>query len=379
MSFLPLYITELYGSDGTVMLWAGLAAGAAPLAAAFFGPFWSLKACRWGPKAVTAIILLCLSLSLAAVSLAEKGWQILAFRLVQGMAGSIEPILLSAISMYIREEWISEKMGYFQAALVTGVILGPLAGGGLVDYAGTRHGFLLLSLIPFFCFLLVGLRFPSIRYSGGAGRNHFTVRNLLCFLRIPSLRRLAGIQALCNMGITAMGPVLPLYIREMEGVSDGNAAVLSGFVLFLCGMGSALSSFLSGKILKRFTPALVLGEAAFFISLTFCLQRESDSFLFYLGCWGLTGLGMGMTAPSVNTMIAKSVPHEERCRVFGALSPLFSLSNGAGPLCSGFMTMFFGYEGAFLFSAGAFCLAGCLAVRLQHGMAERNGSSPCGS
>lgn len=87
MSFLPLFLAELYGSDSSVMLWAGLAAGMAPLAAAFSAPFWSLGACRWGPKRVMTAILLCLSLSLAFVSMAEKGWQVLAFRFLQGMAG----------------------------------------------------------------------------------------------------------------------------------------------------------------------------------------------------------------------------------------------------------------------------------------------------
>lgn len=364
MSFLPLFLAELYGSDSSVMLWAGLAAGMAPLAAAFSAPFWSLGACRWGPKRVMTAILLCLSLSLAFVSMAEKGWQVLAFRFLQGMAGGMEPVLLSAISMLIREERISEKMGYFQAALVTGVIFGPLLGGSLSDLAGSRRAFLLLSLIPLACFLMVWFHFPSIHYTGRRTWDSLSIKELFHFLKQPPLRTLAAVQVLCNMGITSMGLVLPLYIRHMESVRDGNAAALAGMVLFLCGTGSALSSFLAGKLLKRFSPMLVLGEAAFFISLSFCLQREMGLLPFYMACWCFTGLGMGLVAPSVNTMIAKSVSRKERCRVFGSLSPLFLLANGAGPFCSGFVTMIYGYEGAFLFSASTFCLAGCLAVHM---------------
>lgn len=363
MSFLPLFLAELYGSDSSVMLWAGLAAGMAPLAAAFSAPFWSLGACRWGPKRVMTAILLCLSLSLAFVSMAEKGWQVLAFRFLQGMAGGMEPVLLSAISMLIREERISENMGYFQAALVTGVIFGPLLGGSLSDLAGSRRAFLLLSLVPLTCFTMVWFFFPTIRYMGRGSSNVSTGKGLFYFLKIPSMRFLAAIQVLCNMGITAMGPVLPLYIGHMEG-AGGNEAFLAGMAVFLCGVGSVFSSLLAGKLLKRCSPVLVLGQAAFFISLSFCLQREVTALPLFLACWGFTGLGMGLVAPSANTMIAGTVPREERGRVFGVLSPLFLLANGAGPLCSGLMTMVFGYEGAFLFSASAFSLAGCAAVHL---------------
>lgn len=217
MSFLPLFLAELYGSDSSVMLWAGLAAGMAPLAAAFSAPFWSLGAGRWGPKRVMTAILLCLSLSLAFVSMAEKGWQVLAFRFLQGMAGGMEPVLLSAISMLIREERISENMGYFQAALVTGVIFGPLLGGSLSDLAGSRRAFLLLSLVPLTCFTMVWFFFPTIRYMGRGSSNVSTGKELFYFLKIPSMRFLAAIQVLCNMGITAMGPVLPLLSATWKG------------------------------------------------------------------------------------------------------------------------------------------------------------------
>lgn len=364
MSFLPLFLAGLYGSDRSVMFWAGLAAGISPLAAALFAPLWSIGACRWGPKGVMTVILLLLSLSLAFVSQAGKGWQVLVFRFLQGMAGGMEPVLLAAISILTREERISEKMGYFQAALVMGVIFGPLLGGGLFDYAGSRRAFLLLSLIPLVCLMMVWLFFPAIHYTGRRASDSLSIKELFHFLKRPPLRTLAAVQMLCNMGITSMGPVLPLYIGHIESVRDGSAAALAGMALFLCGIGSALSSFLAGKLLKRFSPMLVLGEAAFFISLSFCLQREMSLLSFYMACWCLIGLGMGLVAPSVNTMIVKSVSREERCRVFGALSPLFLLANGAGPLCSGLMTMVFGYEGAFLFAASAFSLAGCAAVHL---------------
>lgn len=68
--------------------------------------------------AVTLIAFLC------AVS--TSPWQVFIFRLLQGLVGGFVPIGLSVIASVSPEEETSRTLGYFQAAMVSGIMFGLL-------------------------------------------------------------------------------------------------------------------------------------------------------------------------------------------------------------------------------------------------------------
>ena len=53
---------------------------------------------------------------------------------------------------------------------------------------------------------------------------------------------MVGIQFLCNFGITGIGPILPLYIKDMLGGGSEIIATIVGIIIFLAGGASALCS-----------------------------------------------------------------------------------------------------------------------------------------
>ena len=132
MSFLPLFLSELGITDpGEAAFWAGIIIGVTPFMIAFSAPFWSIQADRRGPKTVMSIVLIAVVLSSFFSGITTAPWQLLLLRTLQGLVGGFVPIGLSIVVSVTPEEKTSWSMGYFQAAMVMGIMFGPLLGGAL--------------------------------------------------------------------------------------------------------------------------------------------------------------------------------------------------------------------------------------------------------
>lgn len=130
-------------------------------------------------------------------------------------------------------------------------------------------------------------------------------------MKIPRVRIMTFMQFLCNFGITGIGPILPLYIKQMMGSSTELVATVVGFIIFISGGCSAVMSLNVGRLTEYIRPHRILVGATFFVGFTFLMQYLMTT-VTGLGVWrGITGLGMGLIAPCTNTLIAKSVPLEK--------------------------------------------------------------------
>ena len=130
MAFLPLFLSQIGITDsGEAAFWSGILTAVTPLTLAISSPFWSLEAKKRGAKPVMVMILLVVAVSATLCSFTNSPWQLLVLRTAQGLAGGFIPIGLSIVTEITPEEKTSWAMGFFQAALVAGTMLGPLAGG----------------------------------------------------------------------------------------------------------------------------------------------------------------------------------------------------------------------------------------------------------
>lgn len=364
MAFLPLFLSRIGVNDGgEAAFWSGILTAVTPLTLAVSSPFWSLEAQRRGAKPVMTMILLAVALSAFLCSFTTSPWQLLVLRTVQGLAGGFVPIGLSIVTSITPEEKTSWSMGLFQAALVGGTMLGPLAGGIVADVFGYRVPFLFFAILLVLCALATKIFLPSMKKETENKNNEkreSMLEQILYFIKIPQFRVLAALQFLCNFGITGMGPIFPLYLENMVGGKASAIASLVGFLIFLSGAADAVSSLSVGVITQRFNMKKVLFVSIIFVGLTFIFQYIMTT------VWGLgffrtvTGLGIGIIMPITNTLIAQAVPAEKRSIVFGVVSSISMLGNVAGPASSGMLAMCFGYASVFHLTALAFFIGAIL-------------------
>lgn len=362
VSFIPLFLSEIGITDpGEAAFWAGLISGVTPFMIAFSAPFWSLQADRRGPKFVMSIILTSVSLSALGCAFVTSPVQILALRTIQGLVGGFVPIGLAIVAGVTPEEKTSWAMGYFQAAMVMGIMFGPLVGGMIADFLGYRMPFVAFAALSLLCLVAVWLFLPPLPGKTGK-KKESAVKEMLFFLKIPRVRLMTFMQFLCNFGITGIGPILPLYVKDMAGGTTDMVATVVGFIIFIAGGASALASLNVGNMTSRFKIHRILIGATLFVGFTFIMQYMMNSVIGLGFFRGVTGLGMGLIAPCTNTILAKSVPPDKRTIVFGTVSSIFLMGNVAGPVFSGALAMSFGYASVFWSTAAAFIGAALLLV-----------------
>lgn len=365
LSFIPLFIQDLGVADqGAAATWAGLVAGVTPLMVALSAPFWSRKAHQYGPKPIMMAILITLGLATLAAAFAQSPGQLLVCRTIQGLVGGYVPIGLLIITWMVPEDHVDWAMGTYQASLVMGLVMGPLMGGLVADHFGYRAPFVFFALVAGLCLLALWAFLPSIPGKGKQEATNSTLGNLKYFLGIKRVRILVFMQFLCNFGLTGIGPILPLYIKNYMSVDPNLIATIVGLIIFSAGIASAIASFNVGRISHRFPRRSILMVATLGVGFTFILQ-----YLMW-DIWGLgffralTGIFMGLVMPVANVLIGQAVIRDKRGLVFGAVSSVVMMGNVVGPFASGLIANIFGYSAVFWTTALAF-FAACYLISRQ--------------
>lgn len=362
-SFLPLFLGEIGVHDaGEVAFWAGLISGVTPLMVAITSPYWAMQAEKRGAKYIMILILGLVTVITLLCSLTTSPWQVLVLRVFQGMVGGFIAIGLSVVSSVAPTDQTTRALGYFQASMVMGVMVGPLAGGVIADIFGYRAPFIFFALSSFICMVVLWIYMPNFEGHKAEKRTMSFKADLLYFTKIPVIRIMAGMQFLCNFGITGIAPILPLYIRDFMGVDAGILATVVGVIIFSAGGMSATCSLSVGKITAVFAMRKVLVAATFLAGITFILQYLMSD-IWSLGFFrAMTGVGLGLIMPLANTYVAQGVPADKRNAAFGVISSASMMGNVIGPICTGFFAMFFGYGFVFLSTAFVFLLIGVILV-----------------
>lgn len=358
VSFIPLYLSELGLHDqGEAAMWAGIISGVTPLMVAVSAPYWSLQANKRGPKKVLMAILATLSIAVFLSGLVETPTQLFILRILQGLVGGFVPIGLAVITQFTPEEKLPSAMGMFQAALVMGLVFGPLLGGLSADIMGYRMPFFLFSAVSALCFLAIACLMPNVEFEYKVSNNESQFSLMKYFLSIPQVRILVGLLFLSNFGITGIGPILPLYIKHYMTVPSEYVATIVGIIIFGAGLLSALASLSIARITKLVGMERILVVMTFAVAVFFVLQYYMPH------VWGLgiarslTGFFIGFITPIANTLVSRSVPAERRGIVFGTLSSLVMMGNVLGPVSSGIIANWFGYGAVFWTTAAIFLVA----------------------
>lgn len=365
VAFIPLFLTSELGvtDPGEAAFWAGLISGVTPFFVAIAAPFWSMQADRRGPRFALSMILLILGVVIAWMYFTRSPVELLILRMIQGMSGGFVAVGMSLVMNVTPKKQLTWAMGAFQASMVMGVMFGPLVGGMIADTLGYRMPFVIFCALSFLCLVAVRLMVPKQIGLEQARKKEPFMKQLSYFMKNPVVRLMVMLQFLCNCGMTGIGPILPLYIKEMMGGDAMAVATIVGIIIFIAGATSVTSSLNVSRLVQRISMPKILIFASLVTGVNFILQYLMPE-VWTLGFMrGLTGFSLGMIMPLANTILAQAVPAEKRTMVVGFSTSFALMGNVAGPMASGAIAMQWGYGMVFWSTAFCFFLAAMVIYR----------------
>ncbi|MFC5649588.1 MDR family MFS transporter [Paenibacillus solisilvae] len=314
------------------------------------------------PVFITGIVIFLLGSILCG--LATSMIMLVIFRLIQGLgAGAVQPIGVTIVGdMYTMQER-AKIQGFFSSVFGISSILGPLAGGLIVQYTHWSWIFWInvplgiLSIIGIILFLNEGVEKQkrSIDYAG-SGLFFVSITSLMIVLiqggvkwswTSPQIGALLLVFALGAVFFfkweqKALEPMMPLDIWKnrfiatanaatftsgalvigissflptyMQGVM-GHSAIVAGFTLTVMTVGWPTAAFAASHLIMKIgvRPTAVLGGIATFTGSLFFLTLDPSKGAIWAGMGSfIIGIGMGLTSNTFMTSIQNSVDWQKR-------------------------------------------------------------------
>ncbi len=333
----------------------------------FTAPLWGRLSDRVGRRPVLMASMLASASAYLWFGAANALWMLFAARALAGAcAGNI-----AAAQAYIADVTTPENrakgMGLIGAAFGLGFIVGPALGGflagndpAIADLARPAWLAAALSLAAL-CGVIVLLResLPPER-RGGAARGR--IGAILGALRRPVLARLILTFFLVILAFAGMESTFALWAMRQFGWGPGQV----GYVFAYVGVLSAvLQGGLIGRLTNRFgEERLLIAGLVLIAGGLVVLAATRDIPLLAIAVTGLA-LGMGLTQPSLNSLISRRAGSTEQGEVLGVSQSVGSLARVLGPAAAGALFGELGRASPFLW--GAVLVAGAWLVALSIG------------
>lgn len=166
-------------------------------------------------------------------------------------------------------------------------------------------------------------------------------------------------------GFTLVMPFLPLYIRQLGVVDDGEIALWTGVTLGVTPGLTALCAPFWGRVADRFGHKLMVERAllSFVVIMAAMAYATRPWHLFALRA--ALGLFAGYGALTLS-MAARSVPRDRMPQAIGAVQTAQRLGPALGPVIGGLLAPLVGLRNAFLVSAVFYGIAFGLVLVLYH-------------
>jgi MFS family permease len=361
LPFLPLYVEELGVRDhAAIVQWSGIAYGATFFAAAFVAPIWGRLGDLYGRKLMLVRAAIGMTIAISLMGLAQTVWQLVALRLVVGLAGgyaSGSMVLVAAQTPKERSAW---ALGTLSAGIMAGNLVGPLIGGILPQLIGIRMTFMLAGGLIFIAFLATIFLIRETKRSGkrkqAAGKHGFA--GLENKGPVAAMLATGMLLMFANMSIE---PIITVYVAQL--ISDqSNVTFVAGLVMSAAALGSVLSASRLGRLADRIGhwPVIIgtLGvSSVLLIPQAFVTESWQLIVLRFL-----MGLALGGLLPCITSVIRHNVPDGMTGSILGLSISSQYVGQVAGPVAGGFVGGHIGMPAVFLgtcvlMAAGAlFCL-----------------------
>lgn len=332
--FLPIFLLQI-GVHEHIEMWSGLIFSSAFFAGAIATPFWGSMADKYGRKPMIIRAGIALFVIYTLMAFVTNPYQILALRLLQGLLSGFIPGAITLIGTNTPSDKVGYALSLISSASATGMILGPLLGGGMAELVGNRWAFACAGIFVFFATILIIFWVKEENFKPSKDKASIKRDFKVALSNRPFLVVLI-LTLVVSCSIMTIEPILPLYIAKLGGTSN-YAVLLTGFVISLPGFASALFAPIWGRWADKvgFQRVLFIGLLGGGIgTLAQILFTHILGFSIIRFVYGIFFCAV---YPALNGLVVKSTPDEFRGRAFGLNQTSNQIGGMIGPIIGGFL------------------------------------------
>lgn len=310
-AFTPLFLEQLAVPPAQIPTWTGLFGALGFVLGIPLLPFWAVWADRYGRKLIIARSAYVEAVMFVIAALSVNVWMLAFARFLTGFVLGNTGVMLAAQAETTPRARLGTAIALISAGPVLGQALGPALGGQLVESLGIRT---LLAIDAGLTALMALVLTVVLREERRPTTNHGSVWSSIqaagrAIVGQPLVVRLFVIDFLVVMGVTMIGPFVPLRIGQLY--QGEHLASTIGWVLTTTGLAMAITTALWGRLSDRIGFLPVLRFTVFGVGAALVGQAVSSS-LWGFGGWRLAqGLVQGGTSATIIALIALRV-HEDR-------------------------------------------------------------------
>ena len=369
MPFLPLYFEQLGVHDpAAIAVWSGLSLGVTPAVTAAMAPLWARLALRYGRKLMVARSLISFVIIMAMMGLVTEPWQVFALRGIQGFFAGYGPIALTMAAESAPPDQIATAIGWVQTAQRLGPALGPVLGGSLAQAIGIRSTFFVSAGVYMLAFLLVLVGYRESRTHRLAEPNETASRvTFRALTGVPHFVLLMATVFGLQVVDRSLGPILPLYLRELGFAAD-RVPMLSGILFTITAGAAAIGNQTSQGLLQWRPAGFLVPMMAAFAAGAAVVFGASAPFSVLVAAAVVFGYALGVATTCTYTAATHTLPNSWRGVAFGYLTSAYLVGLAVSPVLAGFIGSA-SMKSVFIVDAVAL---GLLAWVVRRGMGREN-------
>ncbi len=289
-----------------------------------------------GKEKVVPAGLLLLFISLLAASQSGSPSQLIAFRLLQGLAiAMIVPGTSAVVGDVFEYSRRGKVLGALRISVNSGLIVGFLIGAFIAVPLGWRTSFLVVAAPLGALFLL------SLQFRKSLVTKKPKTKASYDFLRLTRVRAAYSCTLLIYLSRTALFGIIPFFAEFKGAGTSWTAAVLISFAAVMAGVGM-LAGHLSDKFgRKRITIVSLLA----IVPVTFMMVFATTLSTFFV-LVVLSGIGYGMALVPLELIPLDSTMR--RGTAMGIWHTMRVSGTAIGPLTAGGIIALFGFSVSFL-------------------------------
>ncbi len=352
---LPFY-AETFGASPLVI---GLLFASFSLSQLIASPVLGELSDRWGRRPVLIFSLLGTVISFVMLALAHSLLMLFAARIVDGLSGGNITTARAYIGDISTDENRARSFGMLGAAFGLGFIIGPGLGGlfARISYTAPIWAAAAITVVAM---LLAWFWLPETvhRTSAAAGSPWRALREVG---GRPRLRILFTIDFFYWASFAVYQTTFALFGQRRFGFD----ATHIGYLLAAFGfLGVIVQAAMVGPIVRRIGERRTLTIGLLFAALGWGGSAMTHTFWVFVAMLVPGAIGIGLTNPSLISLVSAAGGRHEQGRVQGAAGALESLGRTLGPVWGNGVLQWFG-EGAAYGSAAA-VLVGTAALSVRY-------------